>query len=184
MAIPDRVKQARSMWTYNGRERPHFAIPPGDDQESVWDYPRPPSIVPDEREVIVSYQGIELANTKAALRICETASPPTFYLPAGDVCVELLSRSEGHSFCEWKGQAIYWSLTTGEPAPQGAIGWSYEQLFPEYEAIRGHFSFYPGRVDCYVGGHAVKPQPGGFYGGWITPELVGPFKGESGTSGW
>ena len=184
MVTPDRVKQARNLWTNTGQKRPPFAIPPADDQESVWDYPRPPAILSDGREVVVSFRGLELARTTAALRVCETASPPTFYLPAEDVAVVSLSRSDGHSFCEWKGQATYWSLAAAEHPLQSNIGWSYEQPFPEFGIIRDYFSFYPARVDCYVEGHAVTPQPGGFYGGWITPEIVGPFKGEPGTSGW
>ncbi len=184
MDSSDRVQQARSMWKNTGQTRPPFAIPPRDGQESVWDYPRPPAIVPDEREVVVSFRGIEIARTTRAVRICETASPPTFYLPAPDVAAVYLRRSDGQSFCEWKGQATYWSLALPEHPVQDNVGWSYAQPFPEFDAIRGYFSFYPAHVDCYVDGHMVKPQPGGFYGGWITPEIVGPFKGEAGTAGW
>lgn len=184
MEIPDRIERARSLWAYAGQKRPAFAIPPSDDQESVWDYPRPPAILRDEREVVVSFRGVEIARTTRALRVCETASPPTFYLPAADVAREYLRRSEDRSVCEWKGQASYWSLAVADHPLQCNVGWSYEEPFPEFTAIQGCFSFYPARVDCYVGGHAVKPQAGGFYGGWITPEIVGPFKGESGSSGW
>ena len=161
MGTPDKVKQARNLWTNVGKARPPFAILPHEDQESVWDYPRPPVIVPDGREVVVRFRGIELARTNAAIRVCETASPPTFYLPAEHVLVTSLSPSDGHSFCEWKGQATYWSLVAGDHPRQSNIGWSYEQPFPEFDAIRGYFSFYPARVDCYVDKQAVRPQPGG-----------------------
>ncbi len=184
MAIPDRVKLARSLWTNTGNQRPAFAIPPAEDQESVWDYPRPPAIVSDEREVVVSFRGVEVARTTRAVRVCETASPPTFYLPAADVSVAYLRRSAAHSSCEWKGQATYWALVAPGRPQQSNVGWSYERPYPEFEAIQGCFSFYPARMSCSVDGQTVQPQPGGFYGGWITPEIVGPFKGDPGTSGW
>ena len=184
MANPDRVRQAQALWKNIGKQRPAFAIGPAEGQESVWDYPRPPAILSDEREVVVRFREVEVARTTRAVRVCETASPPTFYLPAADVTAEYLRPADGGSFCEWKGQATYWSLAIPDYPLQRNVGWSYEQPLPEFNTIRGFLSFYPAKVDCYVAGHAVKPQPGGFYGGWITPEIVGPFKGEPGTSGW
>lgn len=169
------------MWEYHGQKRPPFAPSPAPGQESVWDYPRPPRIVPDVRLVEVKAGDVPLARTTRALRALETASPPTFYIPAEDVDRSMLVRAPGSSFCEWKGAATYWALAA---APAAAVGWSYEQPTPAFAAIRGHFSFYPGRVECFVAGERVRPQPGGFYGGWITSEVVGPFKGDPGTGNW
>lgn len=174
-------------WRYDGRRRPPFAAVPGPGQESVWDYPRPPRLQPDAREVVVRADDLEIARTRRAIRVLETASPPTFYLPAADVRAAHLEPAAGRSRCEWKGDAEYRSIRT--PAgPLVAVAWSYPSPLPGFEAIRNHLAFYPdaggGRLVCTVDGIRVRPQPGRFYGGWITPELVGPFKGEPGTEGW
>ncbi len=180
---PNEYDLARALWQHRGQERPAFAIEPGDGQESVWDYPRPPELVADRRLVEVRVGELLIARTRGALRVLETASPPTFYLPAGDVRTDLLQRAGGQSFCEWKGRASYFDLG----APSGVIAqaaWSYEQPLEAFARITGHISFYPGRIACYVDGEAVRPQAGGFYGGWVTAEIVGPYKGEAGTGGW
>lgn len=177
------LARARALWNHRGTKRPDFAIPPAPGQESVWDYPRPPRIDPDPRLVRVLHQGTILAETRNALRVLETASPPTFYLPPEDVRTELLERAPGGSMCEWKGSATYWSLVGAAPALTN-VGWSYETPFPEFSSIRRHLSFYPSKLECFVDEHRVDPQPGGFYGGWVTPEIVGPFKGDPGTGGW
>jgi uncharacterized protein (DUF427 family) len=119
-----------------------------------------------------------LADTRRALRVLETASPPTFYLPRADVRAEVLVAASGASWCEWKGRARYWSIGA---AP---IAWSYDAPLPGFEALRDHVGFYPGRIACFVAGERVAPQPGGFYAGWVTREIVGPWKGEPGTEGW
>ena len=157
-------------------------------KESVWDYPRPPRIEADTRHVVVRHRGVTLADSHRCLRVLETSHPPTFYVPRSDVRVELLSVSEGRrrSVCEWKGVATYWTLqgTAGHPPVPGAA-WSYEEPRPGYEAIAGHIAFYPELVEgCTVDGEPVRAQAGGFYGGWITDEVTGPFKGEPGTLGW
>lgn len=170
-------------WSHVGRHRPPFAVPPGPGQESVWDYPRPPRLVVDQREVVVRRDDVVVATTHRAIRVLETASPPTFYLPWADVTAGLLESTAGTSWCEWKGEARYWSLVT----PDGQlerVGWSYPAPSPGFAAIREHVAFYASRLECFVAGERVRPQPGGFYGGWITAEIVGPFKGELGTSGW
>jgi uncharacterized protein (DUF427 family) len=114
------------------------------------------------------------------VRVLETASPPTFYIPPDDVERERLVPVRGRSHCEWKGEARYWALEPdGEP-----VAWSYPDPYPEFAVIRDWLAFYPGRVECRVDGERVRPQPGRFYGGWITDELVGPFKGEPGSEGW
>ena len=179
----DDLERARSQWRHRGSTRPPWAVEPGPGQESVWDYPRPPLVSPDARLVRVIHQGTLVAETQRALRILETASPPTFYLPPEDVRRDLLVRAGGASLCEWKGSARYWSLRIDGDEVQN-VAWSYEQPFPEFAQIQSYIGFYPSKVECYVDEHRVQPQPGSFYGGWVTPDVVGPFKGEPGTGGW
>jgi uncharacterized protein (DUF427 family) len=168
-------------WTNTGAERPTFAVEPGAGQESVWDYPRPPAIVADDRRVVVGDPDDPLAESTRSVRVLETASPPTFYIPPDDVRTDRLVRIAGRSFCEWKGEARYWALETD---PDTAIGWSYPTPISEFASVADWLAFYPGRVACRVGDERVRPQAGGFYGGWVTDEVVGPFKGEPGTRGW
>ena len=172
-------------WRYIGNDRPAFARVPGPGQESVWDYPRPPRLVPDAREVVVRIGDTEIIRTLRALRMLETASPPTFYLPFADARLDLLVEAPqmGSSHCEWKGSARYWSIICGNVKLEG-VGWSYPSPKPPYHAIAGCFSVYPGRVACFVDGEQVRAQEGGFYGGWITGEIAGPWKGGPGTTGW
>ncbi|MEO5894107.1 MAG: DUF427 domain-containing protein [Vicinamibacterales bacterium] len=170
-------------WRYYGQQRPSFAAEPGPGQESVWDYPRPPRIEADGREVVVRVANIVVARTRRAQRVLETASPPTFYVPRSDVAAEYLQPAPGASYCEWKGSARYWSVSAASMVLE-AVGWSYDDPRPGFEAIRGHLSFYPARIECLVDGIRVLGQPGGFYGGWVTPEIIGPFKGDPGSSGW
>ena len=173
----------RARWRSAPRRRPK-PIPPGPGQESVWDYPRPPRLEPVAGRVRVEFAGEVIAETKSALRVCETASPATYYVPEADVRSEWLEPSDSQSFCEWKGAARYWSIRVGARHAVNAA-WSYPRPTAPFEALAGHFAFFAGRVDaCYVGGERVTPQPGGFYGGWVTPNVVGPFKGEPGTEGW
>ena len=171
------------MWEYRGQKRPPFALEPGRGQESVWDYPRPPALQRDGRRVEVRFGDAILADSRRTYRVLETASPPTFYIPPADVHVELLRPSAGASFCEWKGAARYWALRA-EGSPGEAVAWSYPQPTAPFAPIAEYFSFYPARVECYVDGERVLPQGGGFYGGWVTREIVGPFKGEPGTGSW
>jgi uncharacterized protein (DUF427 family) len=167
-------------WGHCGRRRPPFAETPGPGQESVWDYPRPPRLVADTREIVVVAGGVEIARTRAAMRMLETASPPTFYLPRGDVRTDVLVAASGTSWCEWKGEASYWSVVT----PAGVVAaaaWGYPAARAPFAAIHDAVAFYPARVACFVDGERVRAQPGGYYGGWITDDVVGPFKGEPGT---
>lgn len=177
------LERARAHWKHSGSDRPTWAVVPGPGQESVWDYPRPPRIEPDTRLVRVIAEGRTLAETRRAIRILETASPPTFYIPRDDVNMDWLEPARGASLCEWKGSASYWSARGAGDRPI-QVAWSYETPFAEFASIRGHLSFYPSRVECYVDADRVRPQPGDFYGGWITPDVVGPFKGDPGTGGW
>jgi uncharacterized protein (DUF427 family) len=171
------------MWEYTGLKRPPFADAPGPGQESVWDYPRPPKLVADKRHIVVQLSGLIIADSRESFRILETAGPPTFYLPPKYVRSDLLKPFCGASVCEWKGTAKYWTLKVSAPAHQ-AVGWSYPTAQPPYELIAGYFSFYPGRIECFVDGQYVRPQPGYFYGGWVTDEIVGPWKGIAGTESW
>jgi uncharacterized protein (DUF427 family) len=159
------------------RPRP---IEPGPGQESVWDYPRPPIVVPFAGRVRVVHAGVTLADTAAALRVLETSQPPAFYLPPGDVDIEMLRPSQATTWCEWKGAATYWDL--GDIRD---VAWSYERPAAGFEAVAHHFAFYAQRVDeCWVDDEQVLPNPGNFYGGWITSAVVGPFKGGAGSQGW
>ena len=124
-----------------------------------------------------------IARSTRAVRVLETASPPTFYLPREDVQFDLLRPAGRRSFCEWKGQAGYFDAQGGGATIEQAA-WSYERPLDAFAAIAGHISFYPGRVGCHLDGESVRSQAGGFYGGWVTDEIVGPFKGEPGTGGW
>ena len=160
-------------------------VAPGPGQESVWDYPRPPRVetVPERLKVVVD--GRVLAETERGLRVLETAGPPVYYFPPADVRRGLLAASPHGSFCEWKGSANYWTFDDGRGHRIENVGWSYEKPLPGYEQITGYVAFYAGRVDeAWVGDERANPQPGRFYGGWITSRIVGPFKGDPGTSGW
>lgn len=170
------------MWQHRGDDRPAFAVVPGPGQESVWDYPRPPDIVPDARLVEVRHGGVVVASSRRACRIRETASPPTFYLPPADVVAGTLVPVAGGSVCEWKGRASYFALADRPEGPP--VAWSYAAPTAAFASIRGWLSFYPDRVECRVGGERVRAQGGGFYGGWVTDEIVGPWKGAPGTGAW
>jgi uncharacterized protein (DUF427 family) len=152
--------------------------------ESVWDYPRPPRIEPVSKRIQVIFNGVLLADTTRAKRVLETSHPPVYYIPPSDLRREFLSAGAGGSWCEWKGEARYFDLAvSGKRLPRAA--WSYPHPIPAFAAIRGHFAFYAGPLDaCLVGGEKARPQPGGFYGGWITGEIAGPFKGSPGTELW
>jgi uncharacterized protein (DUF427 family) len=170
------------MWQNTGKARPPFAEEPGPEQESVWDYPRPPALVSCVSLVEVGSSACPLACTSLSLRVIETASPPSYYLPADSVDWKQLVRAGGSSFCEWKGAATYWALVED---PSGElIGWSYEQPNVAFAALDGCLSFYLGRIACYVDGERVQPQAGSFYGGWVTSKISGPFKGAPRTAHW
>lgn len=153
-------------------------------QESVWDYPRPPRLERAPQLIEGSFAGERIFSTRGAFRVLETSHPPVYYLPPQDIRLDLLHPAEGRSFCEWKGNAEYLDLVVrGRRAPK--IAWRYPRPNPEFAPIADYVAFYAGPLDrVTVGGEVVEPQPGGFYGGWITPEIVGPFKGIPGSNGW
>jgi uncharacterized protein (DUF427 family) len=178
----DWLQKARDGWSNRGSKRPSFAIEPKEGQRSVWDFPRPPVIEKVAEKVLVKYLGKIIVETKNALAVLETASPPTYYIPREDINLELLAQIPGKSsFCEWKGQATYWGLKEINNQP---IAWSYTNPLGEFAELKDYLAFYPQHLECFVGESPVKAQPGEFYAGWITPDLVGPFKGDSGTGHW
>jgi uncharacterized protein (DUF427 family) len=159
-------------------------IEPGPGQESVWDYPRPPRVesVPERLRVVVG--GTTIADTRRGQRVLETAGAPVYYVPRDDVRMDLLESSPRTTVCEWKGVASYHTLVADGSTIEN-VAWSYERPKEGFESIRGHLAFYAAKVDeAWVGGERATPQPGGFYGGWVTSRIVGPMKGEPGSEGW
>ena len=153
-------------------------------RESVWDYPRPPRLEPTERRIRVVVSSIVVVDTHRALRLLETSHPPTYYVPPEDVRMDLLEPSQRRTFCEFKGSARYFNLRLNDRFIEDCA-WSYADPVPQYAAVKDHVAFFAGRVDeCWVDDELARPQPGGFYGGWITSDLDGPFKGGAGTAGW
>ncbi len=156
--------------------------PPGG--ESVWDYPRPPKIEDDTREIVVTFNGVTIAKTRRVKRVLETSHPPVYYLPPEDILAEVLVPSKRASFCEWKGNARYFYVQVGDTVTEDAA-WSYPQPTPSFLSIRDYVAFFAHLMEaCFVDGERVQPQPGNFYGGWITRNVTGPFKGEPGTWNW
>lgn len=151
----------------------------------MWDYPRPPRVEPVVEAIRVVADGIELASSRRALRVLETAGAPVYYVPREDVRMDLLVRIDRRTTCEWKGEAAYWTIAIpgGRTIPNAA--WSYDEPLRGFEAIAGHLAFYAWAVDeAWVGDELATPQPGHFYGGWVTSKVVGPFKGGPGSQGW
>lgn len=162
----------------------HRRIEPGPGQESVWDYPRPPRVEDSEKHIQVIFNQIIIADTQRARRVLETSSPPVYYIPPDDIRVEHLKPSARSTFCEWKGQAAYYTVSAGDKQTADAA-WYYPNPTHAFSSIKDYVAFYPGLMDaCYVDGEKVEPQSGDFYGGWITSDIVGPFKGGPGTWGW
>ena len=154
-------------------------------KENVWEYPRPPALVPCARRVRIELGGVVIADSTRALRVLETSHPPTIYLPPEDVDASAVTPSSARStFCEWKGGATYFDAAVGSRR-EAAVAWAYPSPTRGFAALRDHLAFYPGRMDrCLLDDEVVRSQEGDFYGGWITDEIVGPFKGGAGTWGW
>lgn len=152
--------------------------------ENVWEYPRPPRAEPTQRHIRVVFNGQTIANTTHAWRVLETSHPPVYYIPQSDISMEYLTPTARNTVCEFKGAASYWTVQVGSKRAENAA-WSYETPYEGFEAIKGHIAFYASKMDeCWVDDERVQPQEGDFYGGWITSDLVGPFKGGPGTRGW
>lgn len=160
------------------------ADPVGPGQVSVWTFPRPAIAEACAAQVRIEHRRQVIAETQLSVRTLETSHPPTYYIPPGDIVEGVLRRATGSSFCEWKGHAIYWDVMVGDLVlPR--VGWSYPEPTLAFAALRDHVAFYAGPFErCSVVGVTVMPQPGNFYGGWITPDLAGPFKGVPGSMGW
>ncbi|MFL5804274.1 MAG: DUF427 domain-containing protein [Roseiflexaceae bacterium] len=157
-------------------------VEPG--QESVWDYPRPPRLEDSGRHIQVIFNGVVIADTRRAKRVLETSHPPVYYIPPEDLRLEYLTATDRETFCEWKGQASYYSITVGERTAAN-VAWFYPRPTAEFASIKDYVAFYPSKMDaCIVDDEQVQAQPGDFYGGWITHDIVGPFKGGAGTAGW
>ena len=159
-------------------------IEPKAGQESVWDYPRPPRLERTNKHLKIVFGGETIAETNRGFRVLETSHPPVYYFPPEDVRMEFLTAASGSSFCEWKGMAGYYDLRVGEKTIENA-GWFYTNPTPDFADIKDYIAFYPSKMDaCFVDDESVESQPGDFYGGWITSDVVGPFKGGAGTWGW
>ncbi|MGC9502143.1 DUF427 domain-containing protein [Baaleninema sp.] len=164
--------------------KPPQRIEPGAGQESVWDYPRPPRLEDSSKRIRVVFNGETLTDTQQAKRVLETSHPPVYYIPPEDIKTEYLVKTARASFCEWKGSAGYYTVKVGDKTAENAA-WFYANPTPAFASLRGYVAFYPSRMEaCYVDDERVQAQAGDFYGGWITKDIVGPFKGEPGTWGW
>lgn len=160
-------------------------IEPQPGQESVWDYPRPPRIERSPKKIEVVFNGVTIAESQNTYRILETSHPPVYYIPPKDIQTECLQPGTANrSFCEWKGFAHYYNVVVGDKQVINAA-WYYAQPNPLYAEIKNYVAFYSSKMDaCYVDSEKVMSQAGDFYGGWITSDIVGPFKGEAGSWGW
>lgn len=158
--------------------------PVGPGEESVWDYPRLPRLEHVDRRVVVEFGGAVIVDTRDVVRVLETSHPPVYYLPIADVAEGVLTAAEGTTFCEFKGRASYFDVTVGDRvAPR--VAWTYSDPSHGFEDLVGRIALYPAPMDrCTVDGDVVQPQPGTFYGGWVTSEIRGPFKGVPGSGGW
>ncbi|TPW78487.1 DUF427 domain-containing protein [Schumannella sp. 10F1B-5-1] len=157
---------------------------PGPGQESVWDYPRPPRVEAVDRRVTIDLGGERIVDTRDVVRVLETSHPPVYYVRISDLADSVVQPAEGASMCEFKGRARYFTLTAGGVTAE-RVAWNYPTPFPGYEALADRVAIYPAPMDaCTVDGETVIPQPGGFYGGWITSDVAGPFKGAPGSMGW
>lgn len=149
----------------------------------MWDYPRPPRLERCTRHLVVRYAGQTIAETRRAHRALETSQPPAYYFDPADVRMDLLEASTRRTFCEWKGQASYLDVVVGSSRARDAV-WTYPDPTPPFAEVRGHLAFYAQLLDCSVDDEPVIANEGTFYGGWITSDIVGPFKGGAGTAHW
>lgn len=153
-------------------------------QESVWRYPRPAIAEASDRHVVIELGTRRIADSRRTVRTLETSHPPSYYIPVADIAPGVLRRASGRSMCEWKGAAIYWDVVVGDTVLPG-VGWSYPEPTERFRILADHIAFYARPFTrCLVDGEPVTPQPGSFYGGWITSAVAGPFKGAPGSLGW
>jgi uncharacterized protein (DUF427 family) len=158
--------------------------PTGPGQESVWSYPRPPVAEPSQRHLKIVHRDVIIADTRKGIRTLETSHPPTYYFPPADIAPSVLQPSRRRSFCEWKGEAIYSDVVVRDETLRD-VAWSYPDPNPAFRSLRDHVAFYAWPFDgCFVDDERATPQPGNFYGGWISSDIAGPFKGPQGTKFW
>ncbi|MCZ6640011.1 MAG: DUF427 domain-containing protein [Gammaproteobacteria bacterium] len=180
LAVTDAAARARAKWRFRGDDHPEFALRASRDEESVWDYPRPPRIAEVAQPLRVLCGELLIAETTVGLRVMETAGAPTYYFPPEDVYrLHLTLQEQPQSSCEWKGVAVSFSVAGVRDA-----AWSYRATYPEFTSICGWFAFFPARLECFIGAERAVAQAGGYYGGWVTGNLCGPIKGEPGTEHW
>jgi len=159
-------------------------IKPLPGQESVWDYPRPPKVEASPKRIQIWFNEIMIVDSQQTQRVLETSHPPAYYIPPADIAMQYLSTISRQSYCEWKGMARYYCIQVGNKRVEQAA-WYYPEPNAYFAVLKDYVAFYPSRMDaCLVDGEKVTAQPGDFYGGWITADIVGPFKGASGTWGW
>jgi uncharacterized protein (DUF427 family) len=175
----DDVEQARSKWRYRGQERPPFALNTEGCQLSVWDFPRPPRIEKFNGRLRVQSAAQIIASTSRGRRVLETAGAPTYYFPPEDVIAKGIERTGKAFHCEWKWISYEISVASIKQA-----GWVIEAVYPEFGELCGWYAFYPQKLNCFIDEERVGAQPGGYYGGWVTRDIVGPIKGEPGTESW
>lgn len=182
--IPEEIRSEVEKWRNFPRERPSDILPPEPGQESVWDYPRPPRVELSEQHIQVEFGGVLIADSRRSKRVLETAGPPVYYIPQDDIRMDYLEQARNTTLCEWKGFSQYWTVRVDQVVALNAA-WSYPNPWEGYEAIQNHIAFNAAKMNaCYVDGVEVVPQPGEYYGGWITPDIVGPFKGVPGSERW
>lgn len=159
-------------------------IPPGPGQESVWDYPRPPKLEPSTKRIRIVFNSVTIVDTQKAMRMLETSHPPVYYIPPDDAQMQYFSPTPRSTFCEWKGVASYYTLAVEDKqCVNGA--WYYPSPTARFADMKDYIAVYPSQMDaCYVDDEVVQSQAGDFYGGWITKDIVGPFKGGAGSWGW
>lgn len=179
LPISEQIQGSRDQWLHDGTKRPEFAEPCTTDQESVWDYSRPPRIEPVGEVLRVFNAKTLIAETQRGVRVTETAGAPTYYFPPGDVDMSHVELGEMVSICEWKGVAQSLHVDGIQDA-----GWRYVRMFEEFADLFEWPSFYPKKLLCFVDVERVTHQPGGYYGGWVTENLTGPIKGMPGSEGW
>ncbi|KKB81135.1 hypothetical protein VW35_02965 [Devosia soli] len=159
-------------------------ILPKPGQESVWDYPRPPRLEYVGKRIEIVFAGLRIVDAPHCHRVLETSHPPVYYISPDFIAPGALEPATGSSVCEWKGRAAYFDVIAKSKRADKAA-WTYPEPTSAFAAIANHVAFYAGPMDsCTIDGVVVTPQPGGFYGGWITPDIVGPFKGIEGSMGW
>ena len=182
--VPPELHGEVLKWRTVERLRPEHIVLAGPGQESVWDYPRPPRVEPVSATITVVFHGLTLASSQNAYRVIETSGAPVYYIPQSDINMECLEPSDRQTLCEWKGTSAYFNVNVNNHTAADAA-WTYPQAWGEFAVISGYIAFHPAQMsECWVNQELARPQPGNYYGGWVTDAIVGPFKGEPGSEGW